>query len=423
MIKVSVIVPMYNGQAHLRQCMDSICNQTLREIEIICVDDGSTDSTPDIIREYMTVDPRVQLYQQQNQFAGAARNLGKSHATGEYLAFWDCDDYFELNALELMYAQAKKVDADVCVCGVNRWFEDTQMLSPNVSFYLKKKQIPDEVFNRHTNEKYIFSFTSSAPWNKIYRRSFVEAHALDFQAVRNGNDIYFTQCAFALADRITTIDVPLINYRLNQGTSLVDTTSKSPYSAFNAWVAVKERLEQSDALPKQSLDNRCLASIMYVLRNIKDGNVFGQALDYLQKDTLPRLQLTAHEDDGYYYSEKDRLFVSHLLNDSAAELQQYLLHLTYKQFMDMEAKYFRSRDAKQKADGKLKKLRTKQEKLEAKVEKLTAKLAKLEAQYAKACKARDKAQKKYEQILNSRDYRLGRALLAIPRKILHLFKK
>ncbi len=422
MIKVSVVVPMYNGEKHLRQCLDSICNQTLKEIEIICVDDGSTDSTPDIVREYRSRDSRVRLYQQKNQFAGAARNLGKAHATGEYLAFWDCDDYFELNALELMYQQAKKVDADICVCGVNRWFEDSQLLSPNISFYLKKSQIPSEVFNRHTNEKYLFSFTTSAPWNKIYRRSFVEAHALDFQAVRNGNDIYFTQCAFGLADRITTIDAPLINYRLNQGTSLVDTTSKSPLSAFNAWVAVKERLEQSIDLPKQSFDNRALASIMYVLRNIKDGAAFAQAMEHLQTVILPKLDIRYYE-EGYYYSEKDRIFVYHLLNDSVADMQQFLLNYTYKQLMDMETKFFRARDARQKSDAKRKKLDEKYQKSEEKRQKLEAKYQALDDKYHKMKKSRDKMEKKYRGVLNSRDYRLGRMLLLFPRKIVHLFRK
>lgn len=100
MIKVSVIVPVYNGEKHLEECLDSICNQTLKEIEIICVDDGSTDSSWEILNRYKERDDRIQLYRQQNLYAGAARNTGKAHASGEYLVFWDCDDFFHLEALE-----------------------------------------------------------------------------------------------------------------------------------------------------------------------------------------------------------------------------------------------------------------------------------------------------------------------------------
>ena len=91
MIKVSVIVPVYNGEKYLEQCLDSICNQTLQEIEIICVDDGSTDSSWDILNRYKDQDDRIQLYRQQNLYAGVARNTGKSHATGEYLVFWETE--------------------------------------------------------------------------------------------------------------------------------------------------------------------------------------------------------------------------------------------------------------------------------------------------------------------------------------------
>ena len=116
MIKVSVIITIYNGEAYLRQCLDSVCSQTLKDIEIICVDDGSTDSSWDILESYRAKDNRFKLYRQQNLYAVTARNNGKSHAVGEYLIFWDCDDFFELNALERMYEEAKSVDADICVC-------------------------------------------------------------------------------------------------------------------------------------------------------------------------------------------------------------------------------------------------------------------------------------------------------------------
>ena len=130
MIKVSVIVAVYNGEEYLEQCMDSICGQTLQDIEIICVDDGSTDSSCDILERYREKDERVQVYHQKNLYAGIARNTGKSHAQGEYLVFWDCDDFFEPEALEKMYEKAKEQDADICVCGARQYLQEKKQSFP-----------------------------------------------------------------------------------------------------------------------------------------------------------------------------------------------------------------------------------------------------------------------------------------------------
>ncbi|MBR6222807.1 MAG: glycosyltransferase family 2 protein [Lachnospiraceae bacterium] len=108
-IKVSVIVPVYDAEKYLEQCLDSIVNQTLKEIEIICVDDGSTDSSMEILNRFKENDPRITVLSQQNLFAGVARNNGKSHARGKYLVFWDSDDYFYETALEKMYSQCERM--------------------------------------------------------------------------------------------------------------------------------------------------------------------------------------------------------------------------------------------------------------------------------------------------------------------------
>ena len=189
-IKVSVIIPVYNGELYLGQCLDSVCNQTLKEIEIICVDDGSTDSSVSILEKYKEKDDRIQILRQENMFAGAARNTGKKVAKGEYLIFWDCDDFFELNALEEMYNQCKTMDADICVCGGNHYYENRNTLS-YFAGYLTETRVPESnLFNRKTNEDYILNFTNEAAWNKMYRRAFIEKEKLDFQCVRNGNDVY-----------------------------------------------------------------------------------------------------------------------------------------------------------------------------------------------------------------------------------------
>ena len=119
---VSVILPCYNGEKNLKQCINSVRNQTLKEIDIICVDDGSTDSTVDILKELQKEDPRIVLIQQKNAGAGAARNVGLDRATGKYLSFLDADDFFEPDMLEKSVAAAEKYEADYIVFRADRYY-------------------------------------------------------------------------------------------------------------------------------------------------------------------------------------------------------------------------------------------------------------------------------------------------------------
>ena len=107
-IEVSVIIPIYNEEPHLRQCLDSILAQTLQEIEVLCVDDGSTDRSPEILQAYASKDNRIYIFRQRNQYAGAARNLGMKYARGRYLSFLDGDDYFEPDTDEQLPLMGKR---------------------------------------------------------------------------------------------------------------------------------------------------------------------------------------------------------------------------------------------------------------------------------------------------------------------------
>ena len=115
MIKISVIIPVYNAEKYLRECLDSVIGQALQDIEIICVDDGSTDSSLSVLQKYAAKDTRLKIVVQANQGAAAARNVGMAVAQGEYLAFLDADDLYCPEALQTAYACATKSNADMVV--------------------------------------------------------------------------------------------------------------------------------------------------------------------------------------------------------------------------------------------------------------------------------------------------------------------
>ena len=115
--KVSIVLPVYNTGKYLPQCLDSILNQTYQDFELICVNDGSTDNSAQIIEKYILNDDRIRLITQQNMYCGVARNNGLSIATGKYVIFLDSDDYFENRLLELSLAKAEETAADIVVFG------------------------------------------------------------------------------------------------------------------------------------------------------------------------------------------------------------------------------------------------------------------------------------------------------------------
>lgn len=115
MIKISVIIPVYNTEKYLRECLESVINQTLKDIEIICIDDGSTDSSLDILKEYAEIDSRIKVLSQKNKGVGACRNDGIKISSGEFVCFLDADDYYQYdNNLELLYTKIKTNNAIIC---------------------------------------------------------------------------------------------------------------------------------------------------------------------------------------------------------------------------------------------------------------------------------------------------------------------
>ncbi len=426
MIKVSVIVPVYNSEKHLNECLDSICNQTLTDIEIICVDDGSTDSSYEILEDYRSKDSRFKLYRQENKYAGAARNLGKSHATGEYLVFWDSDDFFNLDALEKLYNQAKSVDADVCICAGNYYMESKQKISPNPAC-LTMSHVPEgDVFNRFTNPKYYLNVTNDAAWDMIFKREYIEGLGLDFQPIRNANDVYFTMNAIGLADRITVINERLVNYRMAKSEGLMATVSKSPLSAINAWMDIAKNLEKHDGFGEQSFANKAIGSMVYTLQNINDWDAFCQAIEALKDGGLAQMHIFPRDND-YYYNPWNGECIKHLYNDTIEEIAIFISNSLYNQKVEALAEkriINQELSNKKKQYKELEKTRKKEaESAKRERKALEKKVKSLNASLEKANKETEKAKKQLEETRSSWSYKIGNAIVWLPGKIKRIFKR
>lgn len=224
--KVSVIMPVYNSEKYLRQCLDTVINQTLKEIEIICVDDGSTDGSLNILLEYMRKDNRISVVVQKNKYAGVARNTGLKLATGEYLSFLDSDDLFDLDMLEKMYETAKKDNSDTVVCEFYEYDSKTNLCGKrSVIRYTYSSKSP---FSPKTFSNNIFCFCSLNPWTKLFRRKMFIDNSIEFSSSICCNDISGVCTALACSNRISVINTPFIRYRMTQESNLTASRNRCP---------------------------------------------------------------------------------------------------------------------------------------------------------------------------------------------------
>lgn len=203
MAKVSIIVPVYNTEDYLSVCLDSLVNQTLSDIEIICVNDGSTDKSGEILKSYAQKDSRIKVINQENKKQGAARNNGVRFAQGEYIGYVDSDDWVDLDYYEKLYNTAKKYDSDLALAtnvrvGNGKTKKRLELNEEKVYTELQEKL---DICKQSSNE---------CPTNKIYRRSFLEEYNIIWPENVYCEDKIYTLKTVYYANKIAS--VPNVQY-------------------------------------------------------------------------------------------------------------------------------------------------------------------------------------------------------------------
>lgn len=175
MPQVSIIIPIYNSEKYLKKCLDSILNQDLSAIEIICIDDGSQDGSWQILQDYAARDQRLCCYTQPNQGVSSARNYGLSHATGKYILFVDADDYLAENCLAELSAIATKNNLDMLVFGY--YHINNGNISESAFIKIWKEKLPHTPFSFEFNQSFLLN---GSVWNKLISRKLIEAAKATF---------------------------------------------------------------------------------------------------------------------------------------------------------------------------------------------------------------------------------------------------
>ncbi|KLI60568.1 glycosyltransferase family 2 protein [Brachyspira hyodysenteriae] len=201
MIKVSVIIPVYNAEKYIEKCLDSVINQTLKEIEIICIDDCSTDNSHSILEMYKKIDNRIVIIKNEiNQGIGENRNIGIKNATGEYLAFIDNDDCYSVNFLELLYSTAVKYKSDISSTQNIVFYNETENIDIYKIFELNNENGKYEYglekfisinFSQYYLKNSPISFFPWIQWSKLWSRDFILKNNIYFAKINFLEDYIF----------------------------------------------------------------------------------------------------------------------------------------------------------------------------------------------------------------------------------------
>lgn len=242
---VSVVVPIYNVERYLEECVHSILKQTYHNLEIILVDDGSTDESGKICDALGKLDSRIQVIHKQNGGLSAARNTGIEAATGSYLVFIDSDDYIENQYVEKLYRSLEENRSDIAVCGYNRVSEDGKIL-----FRAESMDEPELAVEKAM--KYILDGEkiNSCAWNKIYKNNLF--HRIRYPEGQNYEDVATTYKVFLEAKRVSLIPDCLYFYRQREGSIVSDLKDYS--GRLQLFRSKKQQIEDLSVYYKDAMD-------------------------------------------------------------------------------------------------------------------------------------------------------------------------
>ena len=303
MVKISVIVPVYNTEKYLRKCLDSIVNQTLEDIEIICVNDGSTDNSLDILNEFNSKDNRIKIITQDNQGLGAARNNGLKHAGGEYVYFIDSDDYIDLTALEKLYNNAESNGSDLVLFKFQTFDDNENVHTRGVEFKI------DDIFGDIDYNNFTFTYPDAkrhvmnsafSACLKLYKREFIDTvDDFHFEENLSFEDIPPHVKVMLSASKISFVPENLYYYRSNPDSIL--NSQASGFDMLEIICIVEDYLRKNSFY--EEFENEFIffkiAQILKYMISTKSDEYFEIAKDEFSKISIDSFTLPEYASKGY----------------------------------------------------------------------------------------------------------------------------
>ncbi|MCR8679708.1 MULTISPECIES: glycosyltransferase family 2 protein [Campylobacter] len=263
-IKVSIIIPVYNVEKYLRECLDSVVNQTLKDIAIICVNDGSTDSSLEILKEYAKNDSRIRIVDKINGGLGAARNSGikyliDNNINSKYIYFADSDDWLELNALEKLYNKAKESNSDICIMSLLLYIEKDKRIETSDYFKTDCYKIRKNDVCSFDEIKSVLFSSCCVAYCHLYSYEFLINSLWENEEFYPQNllfeDIYPHIKSLVLAKRIVFLDEALYYYRIREGSIMTSSAkSKRTFDIFKTFDLIENFLIEQNLMDKLKVD-------------------------------------------------------------------------------------------------------------------------------------------------------------------------
>lgn len=311
--KLSVIIPVFNAEKYLPECMDSILGQTLSALEVICVDDCSTDGSAAVISEYAARDGRVSLLRnERNMHAGLCRNRGLETAEGEYVLFMDADDILLPGSLEKLVGEAEKLKADVLRCRAVDLDNVTGRRSRGVQNYLRR--VPFFLFGAPVSfDRWyrLFPKLNAAPWGGICRREFLVENGIHFNDLICVNDRSFYWETVLKAKRIAFSKTDLLLYRMNMNSSLVGGRIRNFECHFFSYKIVNKFTKSLPASVRGSILSAELLDIANWFE-VGSGTEFGDKLTQITRDFIAAENIDLHELIGPVKIHKFKAFYKYI---------------------------------------------------------------------------------------------------------------
>lgn len=242
MLKLSIIIPVYNIGKYISNCLESILKQQFQDFEIICVNDGSDDNSLEILQSFKIKDERVIIIDKSNEGSGVARNTALAIAKGEYVFFVDGDDWLEENSLEKMISEADRLKTDILIFGGLSCYEDKKQPGGYSADKLPKKYL-NKTFSAKDIKKDIFKFPSTA-WTKLYRREFLLKNDIKFQLIKVGQDQLPFFHSMITAERIALLPENLYCYRKNRQGAVTAVKKKKNFSPIYVFYEIEDILKK-----------------------------------------------------------------------------------------------------------------------------------------------------------------------------------
>ena len=304
--KVSVIIPAHNAESTIERCINSVINQSMSEVEIICIDDGSTDNTLVVLKKYMHGSNSFKIIKQKQSGAAIARNMGIKNSSGRYLYFLDSDDYIAKEALSVLYDNAEQAGSDIVIFDAYHVNQDGEIGLPKA--YLYKKYIYHEVFSPLDAGNYLFILTGASVWNKLYRADYIKRQSLLFQQLDAADDTFFSMLSLAFADCVSICNDRLIYHTINNQNSQMSTIERFPLNQSRALMSVKQVLIEYGLFDifEHSFVNRAAQNSVKTLSRINTYSIFEQTYQKYRKELFKKLGVIDKPKDYFF---RDELYI------------------------------------------------------------------------------------------------------------------